>query len=352
MNNRRTYLDMLRIIACFLVIFNHLSGYLAYQHSENAVQAFYYMGFTMFTRINVPIFFMISGSLLLSKDTSYKELFSKRILRIVLTLLCASFVAYVVSIRKNITSFDFTDFFTKLLSGKHVNAYWYLYAYLAFLLMLPLFRRIAKQFDHKDFILLVALHFVFFTFLPLSNYVLGKLGLPKMSVASDFSVPLANTKALFYPLIGYYIDQVFDISKLNRKNVWILPGVIIFGIAVSSVFTYYQGIHNKFTQDYVQSFDYTTAIAVFLLVKYIFTNSKALSQCRFLHRVITLIGSLTLGIYLMDPVLKMVAVNRFKKVITTSDPIAYSLIWCVFSMLVCGIVTYGLKKLPVIKKLL
>ncbi len=351
LNNRRSYLDFLRIIACFLVIFNHQHGYYVYQKSVNAAQAFYYMGYTMFTRINVPIFFMISGALLLSKDINYKDLFLKRILRIMGALFCASLVVYLVSIRKNISSFDIIVFLRKLLSGGHASAYWYLYAYLGFLVTLPFMHRIAKQFSHADFIVLLVVHFGFSTFIPLFNYVIENYGISSVSVSGDFAVPLMTAKAFFYPLIGYYIDQVFDISKLNRKNVWILPGVILLGIVISSCFTYHQGVSNGYSQHFVQTFDYTTAISTFLLVKYVFVNIKTIRECNMLHRIVSLLGSLTFGIYLMDPVLKMVG-KSFDTVVTTQDMILYSIIWCLFSMTVGGAITFGLKKIPLINKLL
>ena len=351
LTNRRSYLDFLRIIACFLVIFNHLRGYSAYQQSTNAIQAFYYMGHTMFTRINVPIFFMISGALLLSKDINYKDLFLKRIFRIIGALFCASLVMYLVSIRKNIFSFDIVVFLRKLLSGGHAVEYWYLYAYLGFLVTLPFMRRIAKQFSHADFIILLIVHFVFSTFMPLFNYVIGNFGISSVSVSSDFSVPLMSIKAFFYPLIGYYIDQVFDSSKLNKRNIWILPGVILAGIIVSSCFTYHQGITSGYTQHFVQTFDYTTAISVFLLVKYLFVNVKTIRECNILHRIVSSLGSLTLGIYLMAPALKIFG-KYFDAVVTTQDPILHSIIWCLFSMTVGGAITFGLKKIPLINKLL
>ena len=171
-DSRKTYLDALRVMACFLVIFNHLRGYTAYQQSTNVFQAFYYMGYTMFTRVNVPIFFMISGALLLSKDITYKDLFFKRIFRIAIALFCASLIFYIISIRKEILSFDIVDFARKLLLGDHVVNYWYLYSYLGFLITLPFLRRIAKGFTHKDFILLMAGHALFSTALPIFNYIL------------------------------------------------------------------------------------------------------------------------------------------------------------------------------------
>ena len=91
---------------------------------------------------------------------------------------------------------------------------------------------------------------------------------------------------------------------------------------------------------------------VSLCISWLFGNSAIFKKnCELLHKVITTIGALTFGIYLMDPVLKVVG-KYFDLVVTTPDPILYSIIWCLFSMTVCGIVTYILKKIPGIKKLL
>ena len=69
-NERKTYMDFLRIIACFWVIFNHNPGYFAYQESSSLGLTFYYMFFTMVAKINVPIFFMLTGALLLPRNRS------------------------------------------------------------------------------------------------------------------------------------------------------------------------------------------------------------------------------------------------------------------------------------------
>ena len=66
-NHKKIYFELMRILACGLVIFNHLKGYSLYSMS-NGIKQFIYMCLTMITRVNVPLFFMISGALLLKKD--------------------------------------------------------------------------------------------------------------------------------------------------------------------------------------------------------------------------------------------------------------------------------------------
>ena len=67
---KKTYIEFMRIIAIALVIFNHLPGYTMYQYADGNIQ-WIYMIITMITRINVPIFFMISGALLLNKQENF-----------------------------------------------------------------------------------------------------------------------------------------------------------------------------------------------------------------------------------------------------------------------------------------
>ena len=74
--SKKVYFELIRIIAIGLVLFNHLSGYTLYQISSGPKQ-WVYMFFTMVTRINVPLFLMISGALLLRKDEEYPIVIKK-----------------------------------------------------------------------------------------------------------------------------------------------------------------------------------------------------------------------------------------------------------------------------------
>ena len=74
-------IDLLRILACLMVVFIHVSafGMLSGVGSFN-----WHIGniYDSLVRSAVPLFVMISGAFLLSKNISYKEIFSKYILRI------------------------------------------------------------------------------------------------------------------------------------------------------------------------------------------------------------------------------------------------------------------------------
>ena len=93
-NNRNLlHIELLRIIAAYFVIFNHTSkkGFFLFSvYERGSLPYWVYMFFSVFCKISVPLFFMIAGALLLKKDMDLKEIWSKKIARILAALLfCA-----------------------------------------------------------------------------------------------------------------------------------------------------------------------------------------------------------------------------------------------------------------------
>lgn len=345
---RSVYMDLLRVLACFLVIFNHLPGYFAYQKSTSPGLTFYYMFFTMVSKVNVPIFFMLTGALLLPRTTTYKELFSKRILRIACVLIISSLTYYIVRNKHDFSAISVFDFVKKIFIDDLAGAFWYMYAYLGLLLTLPFMQRIAQRFTTADFILLLSLRFITSSLIPLANHVLWYLDLPSFWYTTSFSIPFVTTQCFFYPLIGYYLEHVFDIQKLAKKHLICLTMLSCLGILIASCLTYHEGIVSGFTQNYVATFNYLFAINVFLLVKYIFTKYEALNS----NSVLPFLSSLTFGIYWMEPIFRCLDKDKyFDLIFPTSYPILHTVIWCLFSMSVCGFVTYLMKKVPILRNL-
>lgn len=73
--SRETFLDLLRIIACFLVIVNHTNSVIFLGSSPDSLDWYVSLTYFFISKIAVPIFFMISGYLLLKKEDNYKKAF-------------------------------------------------------------------------------------------------------------------------------------------------------------------------------------------------------------------------------------------------------------------------------------
>ena len=353
---KKVYYEWIRLAACFLVIFNHLKGYVLFQNASGIKQAFY-MVISVITKINVPLFFMVSGALLLDKKEDIVTVLRKRISRIGLVILLFELGIYTecrlyAFVRGKEYEFTVKRFLCGVFerSLDETGAYWYLYAYLGFLFLLPLMQKLAKQMRRSDFYTLFILHSVLLSLLPICDLLLRLAGYDGLSIAEEFSVPLATTAALFYPLTGYYIDRKIDIRKVSERR-WVgLFSAAFAAIGISCFCVYVNGAAGE---AYLTLFDYLLAVVVFLLIKYVVAvRFPALSLGRTAETV-CFMGSLTFGIYLLDHYFKLVLYNGFETFAERFLPSLFaSFGWCAVSMLLGGSVTWILKKLPLFRKIL
>lgn len=169
MQQRKTYIDALRIVAIFGVLYNHTNrrGYYLYAFSDARICQDFYIGIATLAATAVPIFFMISGALLLPKKESLKELFQKRILKMVLVLLVFSGIQYVLLLLEECVTFSRKAVVQAVLQDGVIPSYWFLYAYIAYLLLLPILRKVAEVMSKQDYFYLFALLLLVEGFLPM-----------------------------------------------------------------------------------------------------------------------------------------------------------------------------------------
>lgn len=151
---RRVYIDFLKVIAIYMVLFNHtgVSGFVLFTVRQGTKMYFPLMFNAILIKIAVPLFFMASGALLLGKEESYGDLLRKRFLRFLVVLVVASLISYLYTcLRQGTQTFSVGYFLTTLYTSRLSGSYWYLYAYLAYILMLPLLRKLAKAMTVREY---------------------------------------------------------------------------------------------------------------------------------------------------------------------------------------------------------
>ena len=299
LGKRQSYLDALRIIAIFCVVYLHTGKYgvLVYAYTDSPMEKTLGYLFAIITsELPVPLFFMISGALLLGKEDSLRDLFKKRILRIVFILFVASFFMYLYKCYTGVYHFDLSEFFYILCTKQVVPAYWYLYAYIAYLLCLPFLRILANHMERSHY-----------TFLFVLNLLLGSL--PNIlqlfhndwSLNSFLAIPFTEL-ILFYPLMGYGISKFWKTDCRATKNILWLWGFGLLSLAATYFFT---RIYNLQAKDFT-SFDkgiFQSSLisificAVFITAKYTF-EKKAPSKERAFR--LSKLSSLVFGIYLIE----------------------------------------------------
>lgn len=201
--NRKIYLDILRIMAIFLVLFTHtgIRGSKLYTITNNNFLRYIYVIFDCFRTINNPILFMISGTLLLGKEETIKEIWMKRVVRFLVVLVIFTYIQAIYNciINETFDEFNIKNIFINMLNGPIRTPYWYLYSYISFLVMLPFLRKIAANINEKEFIYLFFITIITMDLFPL---ICIAFNIEKI----NFSVFL-NSFTTVFPLFGFYIDK-------------------------------------------------------------------------------------------------------------------------------------------------
>ncbi len=347
---RKIYIDFLKIIAIFLVLFNHTNdnGFVLFTVKQNSPFFLVYLFIAIFTKIAVPLFFMTSGAVMIGKNEPIKDIIKKRVLKYLFILVICSMLQYLYSCYIAYPKpFSFLTFITRLYTSQLAGAYWYLYAYLAYLFMLPLLRRLGQAMKEKEFLWML-LMFACINVLPIIDFLLWK-GSNYHNGQFSFFI---NINYVFYPLMGYYIDQVVSEKIQSWKTMLILVCVSIISIVICSYMTIYRcNLIGEWKESSCQTFFgtliFAPTITVFFMVKMIFIKHKPGEK---VSNYISAIGGTTFGIFLFEEIYR----RETKGILSILEPYIKTfpacLAWIFTAFCVGIIVTLILKKIPGVKK--
>lgn len=295
-------------------------------------------------KIAVPIFFMISGSLLLGREESIRDLYKKRISRIVFVLVIFSLMQYVYIIREDIHTFSIINFLRTIYSNPIIIPYWYLYSYLSFLVILPFLRKMVKKMNQTDFIYLFILWIGMSFIAPIVEKVLG------IYMNDYLKCALLNTN-IFFPLVGYYCEYYFE--NYNKRK--ILKYLFLFSVAcifITGVFTWSEVkmTGDIKTQRWLGSFISVPTIFIYLSFKAIL-EKYTLNQN--ITNMLCIIGKCTFGIYLLEERLRSIFLYRFidfyKQFIGTMTS---CLIGITIIIAIGTFIVLIMKRMPILRKIL
>ncbi len=340
-------LELMRVIALFFVIFNHTGtdGFILF--TKYKIGSFYfwlYMPWSVVCTFSVPLFFMISGITLLKKKEPLSVLFRKRILRNLLVLLFISVVYYVKDVLSfpQISVFDICiTFVRKIFCGDISVHLHFMYKYLVFLIALPFLRVIIQHISKKEF------HYIFIT--AFSFRILEPLFINLLSNGASLQDDLYYLKLGFvvYPFLGYYLYYMVDLSTLRRKHI---IGIVLLTVT-ALFFTCFLHIYSPIPDKRLHMmFVWIYSTAVFILIRYYFLNITNL----FLQKIILSLGSCVFGAYLIHMLVMHFAWAENMRLFLTShlSPLTAILLFCLLIMTICISITFILKKIPLLNKLL
>ena len=346
---RKLHLDVLRILAAFFVIFNHTPAFSYFTHQDPTKPLYWLcLSVSVLCKISVPMFFMMSGALLLGREEKPLRIL-QRALRILAVLVIFSFLSYLQQVEQGNQTFDLKHFFEVVMKKDWLNAYWYLYAYLAFILCLPFLRAIVKGLKPGHYRYLMGLQLFFQGILPV---VLNLILKQEISFNRNFSFGWLLGYVPLYPLIGYYLENVLDIRSVNWKKMAGLWLSFLVCLGLTCYATYLNNADKGgFPQTYLMSFIMMLCIPMYITAKKLFMNFPA----SWIGTLLTSVGSCTFGIYLIHGLLLRDNRLRLLSILYRSGDLPSILkysVACLDIMFTGYCITWFLKKIPGIKKLL
>ena len=226
LQRRVPYLDILRVLACLLVILIHtpIRQYDTYYNTPSVAGAVY----TVLVAVNCNLFFMITGALLLPVTMSGKR-FVKRRLWVVLPPLVVWTVVYLLEhifLMHNFTP----KLLTSILFHPVEGLLWYVYVLLVIYVTLPLVSKCIAVIGKRGVELVLAL-WVLSSFIPYQHGVFIE--------ASQYSHNMFGAFANYYGyvLLGYYIHH-YGLPVFTREHGWKWALAFIFGIVLMPLFEF------------------------------------------------------------------------------------------------------------------
>lgn len=340
--SRKAFLDLLRIIACFFVIVNHTNSDIFLSTTPQNITWFVSLTYFFVSKIAVPIFFMISGYLLLNKIDSYKKCL-QRIMRIGIALIGCSFIYAIYYTYYGDPNPSFVGAMKRFLTvyiASPSNALWYLYTYLGILFMLPFLQKMVSLMTKRDYHMFFAISGGFFSILPILSHYSG------ITVNGNFQLPLFGAY-----ICMLFIGQYFSKFGIKKTKIGFCVACVLFVAMVTFnvIATYFE--YQKSSSGYLFFDDRTLfpillqSVCAFYLVSFAKISEKP-------AKIISYIGSCTFGIYLLSDM--SIGLLRPLYIMATSYMHRFfAVILFEICIFIIGLIVVALlKKIPFIKKVL
>lgn len=344
-NNRYEYLDVLRIIAIVFVLFNHTNGYGFFLFStvENTGAYIISLILSIVCKCAVPIFFMVSGRLLMEREESLRIILKKRVFRFAVVLVLFSMAVYCAgNIMSGKNEFSIREVIKIVYRGTDIGTYWFLYAYVGVLLILPFIRSMRNVLTDTNMCYLFALRIVFLGILPVT--IFAALG---HSMGTLLKLYIVETPIFFF-LSGYYFGTTEHYQKGKYRYLLLIASCVC--VAISAFMTTYQfQTGGQYTEDFLDCFIPVISITLFEWIHYLTEKHKMSNTAK---KGFAYVGSLVFGIYLMEPILRLMLEGIKSNIFQRHPDLLGSFLWVGIEFCVGLAFTAILKLCPGIKKLL
>lgn len=355
---KKLHIEFLRALCIWLVMFTHTStaGFSLYIARPQSFFYPLYLAVPFWVKTAVPIFFMISGALLLGREESIARIWKKRIWRFLQVIFIFSIINYIwfyhslpLSVPGHVAKF-----FTMLYTSDLATAYYFLYIYISFLLMLPIWRKLVKAMTEQLYLYLICLNIFFVGFVPVISFLIFK-GTGEMNY---FLNPLlAVSEPTFYFLLGYWIENILPQSWLTGKNMIRLGLCALLGTFIAGGMTWYHGViaggmTEAISERFYDSFLFLNTAFVYCACRWWFHEHQVSER---ISKICIFLGSMSFGVMLFEEITRNLTHVIYARLLLKylyRIPFIDAVIWIIMAYALGLLITWLLKKIPYFSKLI
>jgi surface polysaccharide O-acyltransferase-like enzyme len=332
------WVDLIRVLAIYLVVVIHVSGQMTNVWGKipeaQWIISDIYGGLA---RVGVPLFFMLSGYLLLPRSESLRSFYGKRMLKIVVPFIVWSAIYILVDCagKPGVCTRDYL--LQYILLKKSFFHLWFLYTLISIYFIVPVLRLIVRPGADRTFLwYAVALWLIFQPVRTLMDQFLH----------FDININAQLTTGFLpYFFLGYLLGEV----TLTRPRL-ILAGVLfLLGSLLTIMGTYLltraAGHFNGYFYDYITIGVIVATAAAFVLLRRL-SDVGFLATPRF-HSFMRWVAGSTFGLYLVHVLvlwgLDGLRINSFMGFGLWSIPLVAAVVF-----VIAFVIAHLMQKIPVI----
>lgn len=347
MEQKRTaYLDFLRILACIMVVGVHVSALCLESLDVRSINFKVMNGFDCFSILGVPLFVMISGSLLLAEDykADMKNLYIKKAAKLAVLYFFWFLFYNAVSFIKSGNAWTFENVKQEIvldsLLGKGIYHLWFLPMMVSLYLVTPFIKGFVA--DKKKCMVFMALYFVIAIFLP----TILKFEFPYKTIVASLYERFPNV--MFMGYLGYFVLGHVLHTFLPRLKAGMLAGLAVLGTVLFGIEVYACNVYSEKTGELSTILNDTMAVNAFVACTCVFVLCKHIKLQG--NRVLRAGAKLTFGVYLLHPfvlhLLRDGGVDTLFAPAFVSVPVVVVLVTAI-----TGILVFVLTKIPGLRRL-
>ena len=231
--------------------------------------------------------------------------------------------------------FSVREFFVLLYSKGVIEPLWFLYVYIAFLMMLPFLRKMAQHMTAREFNYLVVLQIIFGGLISIADFIIFK---GEVSINGILLPANLIGITVFYPLIGYYLGN--KLKEVTPKMLRISFVLFLTGMILTMLITDYRlRLTGETSADKVETFYFSLmafeVIFIFLLVRRLFEKRTLPSA---VQKPVILLGGSVFGIYLLENIVRECFYGVLESLKANINPFAAAWIFVFIVFAACAVV--------------